>query len=265
MGTVGDWLALLDELFPPAWAEDWDNSGFQVGDRAAEVGKIMVALDPTAAVIDEAARAGAQLLITHHPLIFEPLLSIDVSRPVDGAVAQALRLGVAVVACHTNADVASPGVSDALAEALGIDVASPLVAHASPGVPPEVGSGRMGDLTTPLEAGRVLDLCRERLGGIPRLIGDPRAVVSRVAVCGGSGATLVPEAIRAGAELFITGDVKHHQALDARASDLPVIDAGHHASERPFVPSLAERLRQVGPSADILVSETRTDPFREGN
>ena len=264
MGIVGEWLARLDELFPPSWAEDWDNAGFQVGDRSAEVSKIMVALDPTSAVIDEAADARAQLLITHHPLIFAPLSTVDVSRAVDRAVAQALRLGVAVIACHTNADVASPGVSDALAEALDITVEGPLVPHAFLGASRDVGMGRVGELAASTQAVGVLELCRDRLGAHPRLIGERRADVKRIAVCGGAGASLIPDAVRGGADIFITGDVKHHQALDARASGLQVIDAGHHATERPFVARLADRLRQLEPSADILVSETRTDPFKEG-
>jgi dinuclear metal center YbgI/SA1388 family protein len=263
MGTVGEWLARLDELFPPSWAEDWDNTGLQVGDRTPEVSRIVVALDPTSAVIDEAADVGAQLLITHHPLIFEALSMVDVSRPIDRTVAQALRLNLAVIACHTNADVASPGVSDALAEALDITVEGPLVPHVS-GTFREVGLGRIGELAASTQAADMLELCRDRLGAHPRLIGERDADVKRVAVCGGSGASLIPAAIRAGADMFITGDVKHHQALDARSSGLHVIDAGHYATERPFVPRLADRLRQLEPSADILVSETRTDPFKEG-
>lgn len=264
MGTVGEWLARLDELFPPSWAEEWDNTGLQVGDRSAEVSKVMVALDPTSEVIHETAGAGAQLLITHHPLIFEPLSRLDASRPVDRDVALALSLGVAIIACHTNADVASPGVSDALAEALGVTVRGPLVPRALPGASREVGLGRMGEIGRPARVGDILELCRDRLAAHPRSIGERDAEVKRIAVCGGSGASLIPDAIMAGADLFVTGDVKHHQALAATASSLLVIDAGHYATERPFVPSLAERLRQVEPSADILVSETRTDPFKEG-
>jgi len=261
MGTVETWLAKLDELFPPSWAEEWDNTGLQVGDRSAEVSRLMVALDPTSAVIDEAAGAGARLLITHHPLIFEPLSAVDVSRSVDRAVAQALCLGIAVIACHTNADIASPGVSDALAEVLGINVEGPIVPF---GASRELGLGRMGTLATSTQVADMLESCRDRLGANPRLIGERHHNVKRVAVCGGSGASLIPDAARAGADIFITGDVKHHQALDARASGLHVIDAGHHATERPFVRSLADRLRQLEPSADILVSEARTDPFEEG-
>lgn len=365
MVMVGEWLAHLDELYPPSWAETWDNPGLQVGDRSSQVTEVLVALDPTVEVIREAADKGAQLLVTHHPLVLEPLVSLDVSRPTESAIAEALSVGVAVIACHTNADVASPGVSDALAWSLGISVEGPLSVATFGGkvklttfVPPEsshhvlealakagagtigeydvcsfrvlgtatfrpsgratpskgkkrvvneveeerlemivprerlqgamsalidvhpyeepaidvaaledvdgeLGLGRVGELTEETTSSGLLALCRERLGGAPRMVGSSERAVSRVAVCGGSGASLVPEAVKAAVDAFVTGDVRHHAALDALATGMLVIDAGHHASEWPWVPHLAARLSEFDAGSEVSVSEVRTDPFEE--
>jgi dinuclear metal center YbgI/SA1388 family protein len=360
--TVGDWLHALDDRYPPSWAEPWDNVGLQVGDRHAEAPSALVALDPTARVVEEAAGRGCRLLITHHPLVFRPLERLDLSDPVARVVAGALARGVAVVACHTNADVASPGVTDALAEALGLGVTGVLrpteagsrvklvtfvpveatgkvldaVAGAGGGIigeytyssfrvrgtgtflpgptatpavgergtlneveedrlemmvprdhvaaavralieahpyeevaydlipvqgAPGLGLGRMAVPDEPLPAAALADRCRERLGGEVRTAGDLSRTAERIALCGGSGASLIPEAIRSGADVLVTGDVKHHQALDAAEAGLAVIDAGHHGTEWPFIPRLTSVLEASVAGGRVLVSESRTDPF----
>lgn len=361
MTTVAEWNAFLDGLYPPAWAEPWDNVGLQVGDPATSVSRILFALDPTLDVVREAVSEHAQLVVVHHPLLFEPLSSVDASDPVSAVVTEAVRSEVAMVSCHTNADVASPGVSDALAWHLGLSVEGPLqatgagalskvvtfvpagsthqlleaMARAGAGVigeydvcsfrspgtatfrPPvqadpvkgrrrtvneveeerlemivsgeraaevvaaarqahpyeepaidvvalevaaaEVGMGRLALPSESTTVGGLLEMCRERLGGAPRLVGDPAQSASRVAVCGGSGASLASAALSHGCDVLITGDVKHHQALDALAAGLPVIDAGHHATEWPWVPHVAELVSRGG--GDIVVSAVSTDPF----
>ena len=363
MLTVADCLRLLDEWYPPSWAEEWDSSGLQVGDPSWPVERVMVALDPTSEVIADAAGAGCGLLVTHHPLLFRSLERVDLTDPVARAVATALSGQVAVVACHTNADVASPGVSDTLAAVLDVPVSRVLqetdagsraklvtfvpsqdtpkvlesLARAGAGnigeyshcsfrvrgtgtfLPSDRANPAMGDRgalneveedrlemvvpherldvvigalmeshpyeevaydVVPLHGGEMLGLgrigtvedgitvaalsqrCRDRLGGTPRLVGDPDRVVRRVALCGGSGASLIPDAIRAGAEVFVTGDVKHHDALEASAAGLAVIDAGHHATEWPFVDALRDRLASAANLDEVLVSSVTTDPFR---
>ncbi len=127
---------------------------------------------------------------------------------------------------------------------------------------PGLGLGRLGTLDEPTTAEALARRCRERLGVEPRTAGDPAATVERVAVCGGAGAALIPEALRAGVDAYVTGDLKHHEALDAAAAGLVVVDAGHHATEWPFVPRLAERLAGAGEGlGEVLVSEIATDPF----
>ncbi|HET6770505.1 MAG TPA: Nif3-like dinuclear metal center hexameric protein, partial [Actinomycetota bacterium] len=157
---VGDWLAVLDRLYPTSWAEEWDSTGFQVGDTSWDADRVLVALDPTAEVIGEASSRRCGLLIAHHPLLFRPLQKLDLGDPVAGAAGAAISSRVAVAACHTNADVARPGVSDALADALGIDVT---------GVLHETSAGEQVKLVTfvPPEATvKVIDAVANSGGGV---------------------------------------------------------------------------------------------------
>jgi dinuclear metal center YbgI/SA1388 family protein len=363
MTVAGDWLRLLDEWYPPSWAEEWDNSGLQVGDRSWPAEQVLVTLDPTPDVIAETADRGCGLLITHHPLLFRPMSRLDMGQPLARTVATALGARVAVFSCHTNADVASPGVSDALAGALDLEVMGVLdetaagervklvtfvpaeatakvldaIAGAGGGVIGEythcsfrvrgtgtflpsdrarpvvgerselneveedrlevvvpresirgsieamvdahpyeevaydvyplasgggLGLGRLARPREGLTATQLADRCRDRLGAPVRLAGKDDRDVRTVALCGGSGASLIPSAIRAGADAYVTGDVKHHQALDGAAEGLTILDAGHHATEWPFVGHLAGRLEQAG-LGEVLVSEISTDPFGE--
>jgi dinuclear metal center YbgI/SA1388 family protein len=358
--TVGDWLTVLDAWYPPSWAEDWDNSGLQLGDRTWAAERVLVALDPTPEVLREAARRECGLVVTHHPLLFRPLDRLDLADPVAASLTDALDSRVAVVACHTNADVASPGVTDALVETLGLTTegvlqdtaageqvklvtfvppeATPRVLEAVAGagageigeysqssfrvrgtgtfrpseraqpsvgergklneveedrleivVPKEKleaavkflirahpyeevaydvyplvgrggGLGRLARAPMPLTAGELTRRCEDRLGtGL--LAGDPAKMVRTVALCGGSGASLASAAMGAGADAFVTGDVRHHQALDAEVAGLALIDGSHHGTEWPFVEHLAGRLTKEGPGGALL-AETETDPFR---
>jgi dinuclear metal center YbgI/SA1388 family protein len=274
MADVRDWLTLLDDWYPPSSAEEWDNSGLQVGSRSWPAERVMVALDPTVAVVEEAAEKRCGLLVTHHPLLFRPMSRVDLEEPGGAAIAAAMAGRVAVMACHTNTDVASPGVTDVLAEVLDLDVTG-ILAETTDGegvneeVPYDVfplasrggfGLGRLASPRGPVTAAELSERCAEGLGATARLAGDPSRRVETVALCGGSGASLIPSALRAKADVYVTGDVKHHQALDAVAAGLTVIDAGHHATELPFVAHLAQRLENAG-LGEVLVSELSTDPF----
>jgi dinuclear metal center YbgI/SA1388 family protein len=366
MATVDHWIRILDGFFPPALAEDWDNVGLQVGDTSWPADLALVALDPTPEVVEEAVAKRCGLLVTHHPLLFRPLARVDAAEPVGATVARALEAKLAIVACHTNADVASPwGVSDALAMLLGIDIDRPLetrgdrvklvtfvpveateqvltsltrvgagvigdyiecsfrvtgtgtfrpTGKAEPRVgekgrlneveenrleivmPTELldlavnemvaahpyeevaydvypvlgaagnaGLGRVGHLADEMTAEQLAELCQDKLRSQIRLAGDPSRPVRTVAVCGGAGASLIPRAIELEVDAFVTGDVKHHQALDAVARGLSLIDAGHFGTEWPFVMRLQFELSTSGVDgehfADALLSEISTDPF----
>lgn len=235
--VVQDLLAVLAEIAPPRLAETWDNVGLQVGEPGLEVSGVLVALDASAAVMAEAARHGCNVLVTHHPLIFEPLRAVRTDQLVGRLVARALLGEMAVVSCHTNLDKVRGGVGDVLAARLGLEESRPLTGPWLQGGDP--GFGRIGRLGSPAPFASfmamllaALDLTTVRVAGVVP------ASVSAVAVCGGSGAELAPAAQAAGAEVFITGEVKHSVARWAEDAGFCVIDAGHFATENPVVPAL---------------------------
>jgi dinuclear metal center YbgI/SA1388 family protein len=364
---VSDILGIINKIAPPVLAEPWDNVGLQVGDPTAAVTRIMVALDPVPAAVDQAISASCQLLVTHHPLVFTPLKRISTADQTGALLHRAIRHGLAVIALHTNYDVAAGGLNDLLADRLGLagsrplkvttrdelvkltvfvpathreqvlsalfrhgggigrydqcsfrtagegtfrplDGAEPfigtvgsretvaeerlelllrrsaqgaavkallathpyeepafdLVPLLNEGVP--LGLGRIGELAGPVSLAEFAARVKECLGvSALRLTGDPTRQVRRVALCGGSGASLLHEAARQGAGVLVTGDVKYHDAREAEALNIALVDAGHFATERLMVAGVADRLRQELATrrleAEVLPCTAETDPF----
>jgi dinuclear metal center YbgI/SA1388 family protein len=266
MGTVADVVAVVHRRYDPAGAEPWDAVGLVCGDPAAPVRRIHLAVDPVEQVVDEALAADADLLITHHPLLLRPVSSVAATTPAGRVVHRLVRGGCALLAAHTNADVAHDGVSDALAELLGVTGLSPLE-------PSSLGSGtglgRIGDV----EPGMSLRSFAERVSAsLPatahgvRVAGDLDRPVERVAVCGGSGSDLLEAATAAGADVLVTADLKHHVALDHLASGgCAVVDVAHWASEWPWLARaaalLVSDLAAIGVTVDTHVSRIVTDPW----
>lgn len=254
VGTVLRWL---EELAPFELAEEWDNVGLLVGSPAQEVSGIAVALDVEEWVLERAASAGANLLVTHHPLIFRPLPALRTDLPVGRLAAQALRLRMAVVAAHTNLDVAVGGVNDALAQVLGLQSLVPLAPvlrgrRARPPLGPEKGSeleegpglGRLGELPEECTLRELACRIKERLRAARVFwAGDPERPVRQLAVCGGRGGGLIAQAVARGADAFLTGDLDYHQWQEARRLGLAVLDAGHAPTEAVVLPPLAAYLR----------------------
>jgi dinuclear metal center YbgI/SA1388 family protein len=244
MPRLSDIISAIEQLAPPALAEDWDNSGLQIGEPGSEIGKLLVALDPLPEVIDEAVRTGASLVVSHHPLFFGAVRSLDTSSGIGAAVKSAIRGGVAVYSAHTSLDSVSPGVSDALAAVLKLKDTRPVVQAA--GQKTGSGLGRIGALPRPMKVSEVAAAFKETLGLTRvRLTGAPERSVRRVAVCGGSGSELIGDAVGLGAEVFVTGDVKYHAALMAAALGIAVLDVGHYESEKYALPAFAARLKQA--------------------
>jgi dinuclear metal center YbgI/SA1388 family protein len=263
--SLAELVTVVHRRYDPATAEPWDAVGLVCGDPEQPVQRILVALDPVCATVDEALEVGAQLLLTHHPLLFAPVTSLGAS-PEGLLVQRLVRSGVALLAAHTNADIARDGVSDALAAALGLTVLRPLVASV---VDPGVGVGRVGTLAAPTSlrsfAERVRDALPETAQGV-RVAGDLDAPVGTVAVWGGSGAEALVAAAAAGVDVLVTSDLKHHQVLSHRQAGGPaVIDVAHVASEGPWVPWVAQLLRDdlaaLGLAAGVLASRVTTDPW----
>src|ERR671919_686077 len=253
--TVDQWLRILDGLFPPALAESWDNVGLQVGDRSWEAGRVLVALDPTGGVIGEAVEAGCGLLVTHHPLPFRPLERLDLNETTGRALA-----GAGVIGQYTHCSFRVGGIGTFLPS----ERANPVIGER--GSLTEVEEDRLEMVlpATRLEAAvqalRAAHPYEEVAYDVYPLVARDRPT-GRVALCGGAGAFLIPDALAAEADVFVTGDVKHHQALDAAAAGLTVIDAGHHGTEWPFVGALARVLSNAIPGAEVSVSGTSTDPL----
>ena len=253
-----DILSLLDRIAPFSYALPWDNSGLQVGDPEREVSSILLALELTGEVVDEALSHGVQLIITHHPLIFSPLKRVSLKDYPGALLARLIKENLALVSMHTNWDAAPGGLSDALADKLSLEVDGML--EASP--QGEGGIGRVGNLKEPRKLEELIRFLMETLPAPwARLVGDPRRKVERVAVCPGSGGDLWPRAGELGAQALITGDVKHHQAREALEEGMALLDLGHFATEAWGMALLAERIREEAPWLEIRLEGSLQDPF----
>ncbi|AXI77322.1 Nif3-like dinuclear metal center hexameric protein [Peterkaempfera bronchialis] len=268
MPTLSDVISVLDQLYPPRWAESWDAVGLVCGDPYAEVSRVLLAVDPVQAVVDQAVAWDADLVITHHPLYLRGTTSVAATTFKGRVVHTLISNGIALHVAHTNADHADPGVSDALAEAIGLRVTGPLVADPTDPAGRR-GTGRIGELPAPEPlsafAARVAAGLPATATGV-RVAGDPDRPVSRVAVCGGSGDSLFAEVRAAGVDAYVTADLRHHPASEAsEAAPVALVDAAHWATEWPWL-RLAERdlaalAESRGWALEIKVSELVTDPW----
>ncbi len=261
-----DLLALLNGIASSNLAEDWDNVGLMVGDPAAEVTGVMVALDPTEAIITEAGRGGCNTIVTHHPLIFKPLKELRLDEPGTRSLCQAIQTGMAVISCHTNLDKIAGGISDMLATGLGLGPTRVLAPEISDRGDAPCGFGRVGDLPAPLPFSGFVELVKSCLGiSVLPVAGPPPDQIVTVAVCGGSGSELAPLAHAIGAQVYITGEIKHSMARWAESAGFCLIDAGHFATENVMVEGLARILRQRLVDHDspvkVLTTKTQGSPF----
>lgn len=277
----------LDGLYPPSTAEGWDAVGLVAGDPAAPVAKVLFAVDPVAAVVDEALDWGADLLVTHHPLFLRGVSSVAATTFKGSVVHRLLTGGCALHVAHTNADAAPRGVADALADLVGITDRRPLevsaAAQAGPDYGADRGIGRVGRLAEPTTladfARRVAAVLPATAQGI-RFAGDPDATVTTAAVLGGSGDGYFDAVRAAAADVYVTSDLRHHPASELReraafestAAGAPgpagtpfLVDTAHYASEWPWlryaVEDLGAALAADGLAVEARVSEIVTDPW----
>jgi dinuclear metal center YbgI/SA1388 family protein len=369
MPTLRDVVRVLDELYDPRWADDWDAVGTVVGDPDAEVARILLAVDPVQAVADEAVARGADLLLTHHPLCLKGVTSVAATTPKGRVVHTLASHGVALHTCHTNADSPPLGVSESMALALGLTDVRPLDVDTDPGLdawvvhvpradadavaaamhgagagsigdydsavfrsdgtgsfrplaganptigevgalehveetrlelvapaaaresvrsallqahpyeevsylllptaarPSERGSGRIGVLAQPTTLGEFVEHVHRTLpahGSATRVAGDLDRTVCTVALCGGSGDFLLPTADAAGADVYVTSDLKHHPVSEhlERPGACAVVDVPHWAAEWTWLPVAASALQdRLGDTVDVHVSTLVTDPW----
>ncbi|MBO8128645.1 MAG: Nif3-like dinuclear metal center hexameric protein [Peptococcaceae bacterium] len=252
-------VTFLEELAPKSLALEGDNAGWQVGDPQAEVSRVLLALDIDERVIDEAVDKGAGLIITHHPFIFKGLRSIRLDLPTGKIIGKLVRHNINLYAAHTNLDAAEGGVNSVLAGKLNLVNVKHLT-------PDGEGLGRIGLLEEPVTFYEFVAMVKTVLEVPAVRAGGPEdRKIRKVALCGGSGSDLWPKAKFAGADVFVTGDIKYHVAQDILAAGLNFVDPGHYASERvilePLREFLVERCRKAGAGVEIIVSETYQEPF----
>ena len=270
MPTVGEVMSLLEELWPAALAEPWDTVGLVAGRTDAPVKKIHFAVDPVRAVVEEACAADADLLITHHPLLLRPVHSVSAADAKGEMIHRLIESGCGLVTVHTNGDSAVGGVNDVLAEILGLQDTQPLK-PAAEGLAEE-GLGRIGTLSTATTFGdfaaTVFSVLPAVAGGV-RAAGDRSGLVQRIALCGGAGDSLLEAARDAEADVYITADLRHHPASEAREAvrdQRPyLVDVSHFASEWLWLPPAARAvdsaLADRGYDVEVAVSGITTDPW----
>jgi dinuclear metal center YbgI/SA1388 family protein len=264
--TVAGVVAALDERYPPSWAEDWDRVGLVLGEPDQVVRRVLCVVDCVPETVAEALDTGADLIVAHHPLLLRGVSSVAPTTYKGRIVHQLIKADVALFVAHTNADIANPGVSDALAARFGLADLRPLD-PAAPGTTAAGGGrgiGRVGRLPTPV---RLADLTATAARVLPptawgvRASGDPDRLVATLAVSGGSGDGFLAAAAAAGADAFLTADLRHHPASEVAAAEGPaLLDAAHWATERPWLDDLAAFLRDTL-EVDARVSDLDTDPW----
>lgn len=268
--TVADVIAVLAERYPPEWAANWDKVGLVLGEPSAPVQRVLCVVDCVPETVAEALQLGADLIVAHHPLLLRPVSSVAPTTYKGRIIHDLIRGGIALYVAHTNADVANPGVSDALAARLGLQQLRPLRPGNGDGAPvagpdqDRIGAGRIGVLPTPLTLD---ELTQRAAAALPatawgvRAAGDPQRQIHTVAVCGGAGDSYLADVTAAGVDAYLTADLRHHPASEHIAADGPaLLDAAHWATERPWLDDMAAFLRDRLEVVTV-VSDLDTDPW----
>lgn len=255
MTTVQQIYEEMQRIAPLALAESWDNPGLLV-DCGGEVSRVLVTLDITPEVVEEAARKGCGLIVAHHPVIFSPLKKLS----GQDVAFQLVKNGISAICMHTNLDAAEGGVNEVLAGIFGMREMEVFAE----------GCGRVGSIepvTVPELAKRaqkeLAARCNQPFNGpaVQVKFADTGKVVRRLAVISGAGGSLFEDAIARGADCLLTGEANHHHAIDAKRLGLSLIAAGHYATEFPVTAAVAEKLRRAFPELEVLVSEDARDPY----
>lgn len=248
-------LEILEQIAPPELACSWDNVGLLV-DAGRPVTSIMTALDITADVVRDAAESGCELIVSHHPVIFDPLRRVT----AEDVPAMLLQNGISAICMHTNLDAAAGGVNEVLADIFGVQDPEPFAG----------GCGRVGSIepiTVPQLARKAQQELAARCNApdagpaVQVKFADTGKPVQRLAVISGAGGSLFEEALAVGADCLLTGEANHHHACDAKRLGLSLIAAGHYATEFPVTAAVAEKLRAALLGVEVLVSTANKDPY----
>ncbi len=255
--TVADVIAILESAWPPELAEDWDAVGLSVGAPGSQVTTALLAIDPIMEVVEQATAIGAQMIVTHHPLLLHGVHSVAADTTKGRVIHACIERGISLFCAHTNADHGRNGVSDELARILGVSDTRPMVAL---GDFPAYGTGRIGRLSMPTTlqdfADRVAQVLPATSHGI-RVAGDLQAPVQVVAVCGGAGDAFLSQAQVA--DVYVTSDLRHHRAQDhLQQSRCALVDIPHWSGEWPWLANVASVLNDT---VTTVISQIPTDPW----
>ncbi|MFA5849316.1 MAG: Nif3-like dinuclear metal center hexameric protein [Bacteroidales bacterium] len=249
-------IRIIEEFAPPAIQESWDNSGLSIGDLDSEVNSVLLALDCTPEIIEEAVSTGCQMIITHHPLIFKGIKQISNDTLLGSMITRIIRNNIIIYSAHTNADKVLSGVSGIMAARLGL-VNIKFLNQDSGG---EYGMGVIGDLETPSNFFQILKKVKKNFN--PGVIKCSKPIddkISRIALCGGSGSSLIENAREAGAQLFITGDVSYHFFFSEKG--FMIMDIGHYESEYGLLELLKSVLTKKISTFAVRIAEKNTNPI----
>jgi dinuclear metal center YbgI/SA1388 family protein len=271
---AGEVLAFLREFAPPFLSESWDNTGLLVGSESRDVSRIVTCLTLTPDVAQEAVEREAQLVVTHHPVLFRAVQQITDENSEGRMLLQLIEAGIAVYSPHTSYDSARPGINQQLAESLGLHSIQPIRALAPEtaaeskelsGEDPasELGSGRFGDLPEAVTLSEFVETTKRTLGvDNTQFVGDPNRSVRRVGTACGAAAEFMRDAASKGCDVLLTGEARFHACLESRMLDIALILPGHYATERPAMESLAKVLGERFPELDVLASRVESDPIQ---
>lgn len=255
--TVADVARVIEDFAPKKLQESYDNAGLQVGDPAMAVTAVLLCLDVTEEILDEAINRQCNMVITHHPLIFRGLKELTGRTAVERIAMKAVRYNVAIYSAHTNLDSAWDGVSHEMAHMLGIRELRVLEPKEGD---ENTGLGVVGSIT-PTPKLEFLRKVKETFGvkALKYSLQSPQIVVKRVALCGGSGASLIADAIKTGADVIITGDVKYHD-FTSYGLDILIADIGHYESELCATSIFSRIIRKKYPDLVLYFSEVEMNP-----
>jgi dinuclear metal center YbgI/SA1388 family protein len=252
----------MEGIAPSRLSETWDNSGLQVGSRDWPVRRVWTCLDALPEVVSAACQEQIDLLIVHHPLIFKPLKSVDFNSPAGHIIRMAARHQMSIFSAHTNLDSASGGVNEVLAARIGLKDLAVLGSEINPGE----GLGRIGVLETAMPLKTFAGKIKQDLGlsGV-KFSGPPDLSVTRAALCSGSGSSMMSDFFASDAQVYVSGDMRYHDARDAEARGRGVIDIGHFGSEHLIAAALADRLnhmfKQHHMPVTVSACDLEKDPF----
>lgn len=258
-------MSEITELFngfaPEYLAESWDNPGLLVGEEKAEIKKILVALDATDEVVDEAVKIGADLIVTHHPMIFGSLKKINDTTNLGKKIIKLIRNNICVFAMHTNLDIAFGGVNDELAKILGLKNIGVLAESCMQNDMPN-GLGRYGDIEE-TTLGEFAEKVKEKLGlDSIRIVGEKDRTIKKAGLCTGSGMEFMADAVKKQCDVYITSDIKYHDSQKAIEDGITLIDATHYGSENIIVPVIKKFLNEKVPSIEVFESSVNGQVFK---